>query len=271
MRKFVCAATAAITLTIPIPAAFAAPSPILSGDALTSPSRTQISFDNTITGFHTGTANEHESRPALSLIKLYIAEYVVNHGDPGEIPTAQEMIRNSDDNLASQFYSKYPQSVSVTATEFGLNETHAASHWGNSTTSSYDVNKYLVAKRQTDPNSPVLLAMTQMNPVAADGYHQDYGTATLPGVQGSKLGWSDDRSSVHASASFGPGFVVSANTYGTAEQHTQDVQQAFTTTPEMQDADSIATGNASELLPEMPNLLDEFIRVFLPQPMPANN
>lgn len=151
---------------------------------------------------------------------------MVNHGDATDIPTAQQMIRASDDALASQLYQKYPNAITTTASEFGLTDTHAAPHWGNSTTSTADVNKYLVAKRRTDPTSPVLLAMSQMDPVAADGYHQDYGTSTLPGVQGSKLGWSDDRSE-HASASFGPGFVVSAHTYGSSSTHTADGQAGF--------------------------------------------
>lgn len=264
MRTFTAIATSSIVFAVGIPAAVAAPTPVLSDGAITAPARTQISFDNTITGFHIGTSNENESRPALSLIKLYIAEYVVNNGDPNEIPTAQEMIRTSDDNLALHFYTKYPNSISDTAQKFGLTNTHAAAHWGNSTTSTADVNKYLVTKRKTDPNSPVLQAMTEMSPVAADGYHQDYGTATLPGVQGSKLGWSDDRTSIHASASFGPGFVVSANTYGTADQHTQDVQQAFTSTPDLPAVESIPAENPSGLLESAPNLLDEFINVIRP-------
>jgi len=58
--------------------------------------------------------------------------------------------------------------------------------------------------------------MTQAAPVAADGYPQDFGTATLPGVTGTKFGWSDDPTSIHASASIGPDLVVSAHTWGTA-------------------------------------------------------
>ncbi len=69
--------------------------------------------------------------------------------------------------------------------------------------------------------------MRTASPVAADGYAQDYGTSTLPGATGSKWGWSDDRRSVHASASIGPDFTVAASTFGPKEIHTADVQGAF--------------------------------------------
>lgn len=77
----------------------------------------------------------------------------------------------------------------------------------------------------------MLSALATASPVAADGYKQDYGTATLPGVLGTKWGWSDDRSSVNASVSFGPFFSVSASTYGPSQQLTDDVQGAFTNQP----------------------------------------
>ena len=265
MKKTMYAATIAIAASIALsPAAQAAQiTPNLDGNGnITAPGRTQISFDDTNTGFHAGTANEHESRQGLSLVKLYIAEYIVKHGDPADIPKAQQMIRYSDDNIASELYAKYPQSISTTANEYGLTDTHAAPHWGNSTTSSADTNKFIVTKQKTDPQSPVLIAMTQMSPVAADGYQQDYGTSTLPGVVGSKLGWSDDRSSFHGSVSFGNGYVVSANTNGTKQQHTNDVQSAFQekapsvpTSPAVDDiVSSVENGSSQGNLPEIPGV-----------------
>jgi len=99
------------------------------------------------------------------------------------------------------------------------------------------------AKKRENPSDPVLVAMNTASPVAADGYRQDYGTATLPGVIGTKWGWSDDRQSIHASASIGPDFSVAANTYGTKE-----------TTPSLPGLpDSPSLPNIPNL-PESPNL-----------------
>ena len=64
--------------------------------------------------------------------------------------------------------------------------------------------------------------MATAAPVAADGYRQDFGTSHIPGVWGTKFGWSDDRT-IHASVSTGHGFTVAANTYGDAQTHTADV------------------------------------------------
>jgi hypothetical protein len=69
--------------------------------------------------------------------------------------------------------------------------------------------------------------MASASPVAADGMRQDYGTAVLPGVIGTKWGWSDDRTSFTASASYGADFSVAAQTNGPAAQLTGDVVDAF--------------------------------------------
>ncbi|MDH2455570.1 hypothetical protein QDW14_03635 [Corynebacterium bovis] len=208
--------------------ALAAPQPALDpSGAVAAPPRTQITVEHTPTGFHAGTANEHESRPALSLVKMYIADYVFTHGDPADRDAATQMLRFSDDATASRLYAKYPQSITDTAAAYGLTDTRAAAHWGNSTTSTADSVRYLEAKKRQNMTDPVLTALATASPVAADGYHQDYGTAVLPGVIGTKWGWSDDRRSLHASASFGPDFSVAAATYGPAEQLTGDVLAAF--------------------------------------------
>lgn len=226
--------------------AAAAPQPKLTPQGtINAPGRTQISFTHTPTGVHYGTANEHESRPGLSIVKLYIADYVFKHGSEADKAKATQMIRYSDDNIARELYGRYPDSINATARAYGLGNTHGAGHWGNSTTSSADTVKFLEAKKRENPVDPVLVAMSTASPVAADGYRQDYGTATLPGVIGTKWGWSDDRRSVHASASIGPSFSVAANTYGTKEAHTGDVQNAF---------DGTLGTPALPALPEIPNL-----------------
>lgn len=227
---FTLAGTAIVLAAVP---AIAAPTPYIGSDGhIPSPDRTAISFEHSPTGFHAGTANEHEARDGLSIVKLYIADYVFTHGDAVDHDAATHMLRTSDDAIASQLYAKYPQSIAATATMFGLGDTHAAPHWGDSTTSTADAVTYLETVKRNDPNSPVLTALASASPVAADGTIQDYGTALLPGVIGTKWGWSDDRQSVTASASFGTDFSVSANTYGPAAQLTADIFGAFDTSPQ---------------------------------------
>nr|WP_235840668.1 hypothetical protein [Corynebacterium liangguodongii] len=207
------------------PAAGAAPEPTAIG---ATPPRTSMSFAHSPTGFRVGTANEHESRPGLSLVKLYIADYVFDHGTPADQARAYTMLQTSDDAIAASLYAAYPDSIALTARKYGLGDTHAADHWGNSTTSTYDAVAFLEArKRDHGLGDPILSALASASPVAADGYRQDYGTAVLPGVIGTKWGWSDDRASLHASASFGTDFSVAAHTFGPASQLTADVIAAF--------------------------------------------
>ena len=218
-------ATAATLATAP---ASAAPRPVQDYKGfIVSPARTQISFTYSPTGFVAGTRNQHEARPGLSIVKLYIADYVFKHGTPADKARASEMIRTSSDAIASQLYRKYPQSISATARTYGLRNTHSNAHWGYARTSSYDSMKFVETKKRRNYNDPVLVAMRQATPRAADGYAQDYGTAVLPGTVGTKWGWSDDRRSVHASVTYGRDFTVSANTWGTKHALTNDVRGAF--------------------------------------------
>ena len=221
-------ALGASTVVALAPAATAAPVPRQDGSGhVVAPARTQVTVAHSATGFRAGTANQHESRPALSIVKLYIADYVFGHGSPADKADATRMLQVSDDNIASRLYAKYPQSISTTANAYGLNDTHDPGFWGNSTTSTADSVTYLEAKKRQDPGSPVLAALASASPVAADGMRQDYGTAVLPGVIGTKWGWSDDRTSFTASASYGADFSVAAQTNGPAAQLTGDVVDAF--------------------------------------------
>lgn len=225
------AAAALTTIVLGQQSAWAAPTPIPAPDGTVSaPARTQVSFAP-LAGARTGTANEHESRTAMSIVKLYLAEYVVRHGDPEDREDAAEMIRSSDDAIAERLHATYPGAITATIAEFGLTDTHASGYWGTATTSTYDMVTYLDTKIRTDPGSPVLAAMAAAPERSTDGYAQNFGTALLPGVIGTKWGWTDDRSSAHASASFGTDFVVAASTYGSAEQLSSDVTGAFTDGP----------------------------------------
>ncbi|KXX62207.1 MULTISPECIES: hypothetical protein [unclassified Rhodococcus (in: high G+C Gram-positive bacteria)] len=210
--------------------AHSAPTPDRIDDV---PARTALSFMHTPSGTRVGTANQGEARPGLSIVKLYVADYMLRHGDgsPEDFALGQRMIRDSDDNAASQAYAKYPQSIDVIAAEYRLTSTRGSGFWGDAVTSTADTVTFLEAKKTTDPDSQILEWMATAAPVAADGTHQNWGTGRLPSVTGTKWGWSDYGPSIVASASFGPDFSVSANTYGTADQHTSDVLGAFVQDP----------------------------------------
>ncbi len=187
----------------------------------------QVSYFRLSDGYHTGTATERFARPALSLIKLYIADYVLEHGTLTERYEAIEMISSSDDASAEELYERYPESVEETARKYGLLSTRGDERWGYSVTSTYDVVKFVATLLEEDPTSPILVAMAQASPVATDGYGQDFGTSELPGVIGTKWGWSDDRE-LHSSVSFGENFVVAAAVTGSADDLTQLVERQLT-------------------------------------------
>ncbi|WP_446225861.1 hypothetical protein ACTWPB_12780 [Nocardia sp. IBHARD005] len=216
-----CVAAAAVGLMAAAPAAHA------DEDPTTVPPRTAISL-RMPGGFAWGTANEHESRSALSMSKLYIVDYALRHGDGSSEDRAlsERMIRDSDDGAATQLAGKYPQAIEATASEYGLRQTHGTADWGRSSTSTADITEFLAAKQRTDAGSPIFEWMAGASNTAADGTPQNWGTAQLPGVQGSKWGWSDIGAPEVASASFGPSFSVAAHTYGTPADQSADVLDA---------------------------------------------
>lgn len=196
-------------------------------DLIRNSTGSQVSFYRLSDGYRTGTATERFARPALSLIKLYIADHVLEHGTLAEKYEAIAMISSSDDRSAERLYRKYPESIEETAEEYGLASTLADVQWGYSVTSTYDAVSFIAQLMEKDPTSPILVAMAEADPVAADGYGQDFGTSVLPGVLGTKWGWSDDRQ-LHSSVSFGENFVVAAAVTGSAKDLTGLVERQLT-------------------------------------------
>ena len=180
------------------------------------PQMTYLRLDN---GWMAGTTGQRRPRPALSLAKLYIADWVYAHGNRSQKARATEMIETSDDTIADELYADFPESIDGTAAVYGLESTRGEEKWGYSLTSTYDVVRFVAIKLQTDPDSKVIDAMRHPAPFAADGYPQDYGTGTIGGVLGTKWGWSNNRQ-YHASVSFGRDFVVAASRPGDAGQLT---------------------------------------------------
>ncbi|MEV0355176.1 hypothetical protein AB0H71_03845 [Nocardia sp. NPDC050697] len=221
--RLLCTALAVgLSCALSAPAAGADPAPVtIATDEV--PARTAFSA-RTLRGDNWGSANENEPRAALSLAKLYLVDYAVRYGTHGEMDRAagERAIRFSDDAAADTLDAAYPDAVAAIAAEYGLTHT-GGGYWGTSTTSTADVATFLLAKLGTDRDSPILDWMADAAPVAADGTEQNWGTAQVPGVQGTKWAWSDTGISEVASASYGAGYVVVANTIGDTGEHTEDV------------------------------------------------
>ena len=178
-------------------------------------------------GMHMGSASEHEPRPALSLIKLYIATYVMEKGEYEDKYEALDMIASSSDKSAEELFDKYPDSIDTIADEFNLESTKAGEQWGYSQTSTYDVASFISQLIDRDETHPVLVAMAHADPISEDGYRQDYGTAKLSNVVGSKWGWSNDKS-INSSVSFGENFVAAASINGSSDDLTDYVKDEVT-------------------------------------------
>jgi len=225
---------AAAIAVFPGTAGQASAAPIVPGDLGSVPDRTALTFTDSNTGWSVGTANQFAARPGLSTVKLYIADFVLQHGDGSatDRELAERMIRFSDDGAASRLYAKYPNSIDGPAAQYGLTATSGAAFWGNSYTSTADTVRFLEVKKAQDPRSPILGWMRDAAPAAADGTYQDWGTARLPGAEGTKWGWSDYGPPVVNSATIGNGYSVAAATNGTAADQTTDVLRAFGPAPQ---------------------------------------
>lgn len=175
----------------------------------------------TDTGGYFATPNAREARPALSLVKLYLGMWVLRHGQQADKNRVEYMIRVSHDGIASEMDRKYPNAIRSIINSYGLTDSHYPGYWGNSTTSVADVAKFVKAIRFDPVAAPIIQGMRNAAPIAADGYAQNYGTSRIPGVQGTKFGWSDNRD-YHGTVSFGPGYVVAVSTRGSANANTTD-------------------------------------------------
>ena len=212
-------------------------------DVAAAPARTQIIMmkDN---GEVIETPGAHDSRASLSIVKLYLGHWVLQHGVPEDKALVYEMIRSSHDGIASNLDRKYRQAIPDTIGRFRLAETNYRGRWGDTTTSVHDMAAFVRAVRADPAARPLIDGMRNPAAVAADGYPQNFGTATLPGIEGTKFGWSDKRD-VHATVSFGPGFVVAAHTFGSAQVHTDDVRRAVHTDGLVAGAQQIQIGGVT--------------------------
>ncbi|WBT08060.1 hypothetical protein PAB09_09120 [Corynebacterium sp. SCR221107] len=203
------------------PSLFSQPEPVDLARIVAEPDpRTIITIVEDDGGTAT-TEGSDEPIAALSQAKLFLAYWVLHH-EPDDTDLVVDMIENSDDSIADQLDAEYPTAIDDVIEAFGLDETAYSGYWGEVTTTTNDLAKFLHLIRDDEASKPLMYAMANVAPIAADGYRQSYGTALLPGVVGTKFGWSDDLAA-HSSASFANGYVIVAYTLGSADDLSEDV------------------------------------------------
>ncbi|MDO4927460.1 MAG: hypothetical protein Q3976_00105 [Corynebacterium sp.] len=184
-------------------------------------SAAQMSFYNIDTDEYYGTVSDRFQRPALSLSKLFLAQYVYEYGTAAQAELATTMLEQSNDVIADTLYNVYPAGIDAVAEEFNLQSTTTnGQRWGFSLTSTYDVVYFVYQLLHTDPHSPVLEAMRNQAKIAADGTAQNYGTSQIAGEEGSKFGWADDLS-LHSTVSFGDNWIAAVAVTGSADDATE--------------------------------------------------
>lgn len=128
------------------------------------PGRTQVTLRYS-NGAVVSTANSHESRPALSLVKLYLGYWVLQHGAPADKARVENMIRFSEDGTATDLDRRYPQAIPEIIGQFGLHETHYPGFWGNTTTSTEDLARFTSAIVGDPLATPIINGMRTASPL----------------------------------------------------------------------------------------------------------
>ena len=208
------------------------PIPVLDDGEFDADYSVQVSYVHVPTGYRVDSGNVDEIRTCLSICKIYIADHVFREGTAAQKKQATEMIRTSDDGITTRLYRAFPESIDEVAERYDLPGTAGMRTWGKSVTTTHDVATFLAAKvAKGDFDDPVLAAMADSAPFGSDGYPQDFGTAVLPGVIGTKWGWADIHDSMNASSSYGDDFVISLNVIGDADATTEVAEELFTVVP----------------------------------------
>lgn len=185
-----------------------------------------------------------EARSALSLAKLYLGYWVLYNGTEEEKEQVQEMVATSNDGIAQALDRKYPQAIDEIAEDFDLTATARGQSWGRSMTSARDVATFIAAIVWDPVAKPLFKGMAFQSDVAADGFFQQYGTARLKDVKGSKMGWADDATAATASVSWGETgdetWAAAALTEGSAYHNTVDTRMGLRREGEAADGSLLA-------------------------------
>ncbi|MHA2787769.1 hypothetical protein ACXZ66_01260 [Corynebacterium sp. S7] len=180
--------------------------------------------------------NAEESRPSLSLSKLYLGYWVIYNGSDEHKDQVEEMLRLSNDDMASEMDAAYPEAIDEVAEDFGLENTYRNGYWGVTRTSALDVATFIAEIRWDPRAKPIFEAMSDSAQYAHDGFAQDYGTSQLPGVKGTKFGWSNDHETT-ATVSFGKEWTAASMTFGDTSAITKDTLKGFTPSLEISGKD----------------------------------
>lgn len=160
--------------------------------------------------------NGDQRVPSLSQAKLFLGYWVLRSGSPADKGSVFPMIKFSDDGIASRLSGIYPQAIPEIIAQYGLRGSSAGPSWGHGTTTMNDLTQFISAIRRDPIAKPIIDAMAQAAPIAADGYPQNYGSATLPRVWATKFGWTDDRVSRNTTVSLGDTFSIAVSAAGPA-------------------------------------------------------
>ncbi|WP_018296727.1 hypothetical protein [Corynebacterium lubricantis] len=192
--------------------------------------------------------NAEDPRPALSLSKLYLGYWVIYNGSKKHKSQVEEMLRLSHDGMATEMDRAYPEAIDEIASDFELESTYRNGYWGKTRTSAVDVTKFISAISYDPRAKPVFEAMSEAANYAHDGFSQDYGTSQLPGVEGTKFGWSNDHETT-ATVSFGEDWAAASMTFGDTKTNTKDTLKGFTPALEISSDDLELTAQGWALAP----------------------
>jgi hypothetical protein len=136
--------------------------------------------------------NENADRifPTASMVKLFLAEDLLHRArsgaltlDGATLDQMRRMISSSDDPAASALWVRFdgPRMVRAVADRYDLRSTappRQAGQWGSTTTTAVDLARFLtllpVVAHEHDA-ATLLRWMSEVTPVAADGFDQQFG------------------------------------------------------------------------------------------------
>lgn len=206
------------------------------------------------TGTFTEQLNQHMQFRSASVVKLLLVlDFLWNRGPTYSIPPADQdrldvMLRSSDDDAASYYWSQLGQSAIITrmVSRLGLQDTAPPpagypGYWGYVALSAADtvtIYRYLLDSAPAPVRDYVMGNLQQATRCGTDGFDQYFGIASVFDLAFSvKQGWSGfTRSGGCGSAAFAPDAVdlvkEALHTTGTAGVQDRSIVAVFTLHPD---------------------------------------